>query len=170
MSATVQTLVDTFLAEDRIAIVGVSRDPKHYSRLVFDEFRRRGHEVVAVNRNATEIDFTSAVPRLTDIEPAPTAVVLLTPPSEVEKAADDCLAAGAERVWIRRPAKPGSPEQRATEALKDHGIPVITGVCPFMVLPDTALFHRFHGFIARLTNTVGEAHAPREKTTARTQT
>lgn len=158
MASSIDEFVGRVLADDRIAIVGVSRNPTHYSRLVFDEFRRRGHRVFAVNPNAPEIDFTEAVARIADLDPAPAAAILLTPPSEVEGAAADCIAAGVERVWIRRPAKPGSPEKLATEQLQRNGIPVITGVCPFMVLPDTALFHRFHGLIARWTNTVGEAH------------
>jgi len=158
MSTAIQTFVERVLADDHIAIVGVSRNPKHYSRLVFDEFQRLGHEVSAVNPNATDVGVTATVARLGEIDPPPATAILLTPPSEVEKAAEECVAAGVERVWIRRPAKPGSPERRAAERLQQHGVPVITGVCPFMVLPDTALFHRFHGVIARWTKTVGEMH------------
>ena len=40
-----------FLARRRIAIVGVSHEPKEFSRMVYRAFQDRGYDVVSVNPN-----------------------------------------------------------------------------------------------------------------------
>jgi predicted CoA-binding protein len=46
-----------FLANRRVAVTGVSRNPKgHGSNLVYQRLRERGYEVFAVNPNAHEVE------------------------------------------------------------------------------------------------------------------
>src|SRR5665811_1097309 len=48
--------IDEFWGLKRLAVVGVSRDPKHFSYGIWQELRQRRYEAVPVNPNATEID------------------------------------------------------------------------------------------------------------------
>ena len=41
--------IDDFLAQRRIAMVGISREPKNFSVMLFEELSRRGYDVVPVN-------------------------------------------------------------------------------------------------------------------------
>jgi predicted CoA-binding protein len=52
--ASFETIED-FLAENRIAMVGVSREPKGFSRMLFEELSKRGYDMVPVNPNAPEV-------------------------------------------------------------------------------------------------------------------
>ena len=46
-----------FLANKRVAVTGVSREPKgHGSNVVYKRLRERGYEVFAVNPNADEVE------------------------------------------------------------------------------------------------------------------
>jgi uncharacterized protein len=46
-----------FLANQRVAVTGVSRTPKtHGSNTVYQRLRERGYEVFAVNPNAREVE------------------------------------------------------------------------------------------------------------------
>jgi predicted CoA-binding protein len=46
-----------FLAHKRVAVTGVSRDPKsHGSNAVYKRLRERGYDVFAVNPNAKEVE------------------------------------------------------------------------------------------------------------------
>jgi predicted CoA-binding protein len=46
-----------FLANERIAVTGVSREPKgHGSNIVYQRLRERGYTVFAVNPNADEVE------------------------------------------------------------------------------------------------------------------
>ena len=53
-SAPLETIED-FLAQKRIAMVGISRDPTNISVTLFEELCRRGYDVVPVNPNAAEV-------------------------------------------------------------------------------------------------------------------
>ena len=46
-----------FLGHKRVAVTGVSREPKgHGSNVVYKRLRERGYEVFAVNPNADEVE------------------------------------------------------------------------------------------------------------------
>lgn len=64
-----QAEIRDFLAQKRIAMVGVSRDPKETSRILFKEFVSRGYDMVAVNPNATEINGRPSIARLEEVTP-----------------------------------------------------------------------------------------------------
>ena len=49
---TLAVRANEFLAQRRIALVGVSRNPRDLSRTLFRELRRRGYDVVPVNPDA----------------------------------------------------------------------------------------------------------------------
>jgi predicted CoA-binding protein len=49
--ASLETIED-FLAQKRMAMAGIWRDPASCSAVLFKELCRRGHEVVPVNPNA----------------------------------------------------------------------------------------------------------------------
>jgi predicted CoA-binding protein len=47
-------IIEDFLAQKRIALVGLSRQPKDFSVMLFEELCRRGYDVVPVNPGAAE--------------------------------------------------------------------------------------------------------------------
>ena len=55
---TVKQAASEFLANKRIAVTGVSRNPKggHGSNIVYQRLRQRGYEVFAVNPNADTVE------------------------------------------------------------------------------------------------------------------
>ena len=54
---SIKEAANEFLADKRIAVIGVSRDPKgHGSNLVYRRLRERGYEVFAINPNADEVE------------------------------------------------------------------------------------------------------------------
>jgi uncharacterized protein len=48
--------IQDFLAQKRIAVVGVSRNPKDFSRGLFRTLRERGYDAVAVNPDLEWVD------------------------------------------------------------------------------------------------------------------
>ena len=72
--------VQRFLACRRVALVGVSRIPKDFSRAVLRAFAERGYDVVPVNPSATEMEGRPCFRSVRDVTPPVEAAVLLTPP------------------------------------------------------------------------------------------
>ncbi|HTS35508.1 MAG TPA: CoA-binding protein [Candidatus Solibacter sp.] len=143
--------IEDFLAQKRIAMVGISHDPKNFSSMLFDEFVRRGYDVVPVNPSVTEVLGRRCYARLQDVQPPVGAAILMTSPAVTEFVVRDCAEAGIKRVWMYRAAGQGAVSERAIEFCRDHGIAVVPGECPYMFWSDAHLGHRFHGFIRKVT-------------------
>ncbi len=136
--------VDEFLACHRIAVVGVSRDRRHFSRAVVAELRRRGYDVVPVNPRGGDSAEAAWARRVQDIAPPPEAVLLLTPPAVSEQVVRDCVEAGVRRMWMHRGIGPGAASRAAVGLCSDQGIAVVTDACIFMHLPHAGFVHRAH--------------------------
>lgn len=141
---SVRQLIDQFLACKRIAVVGVSRNPRSFNAVLFREFSRRGYDAIPVNPNAAEIEGIRCFARVQDIQPPAEAALLLTTPQVTEQVVRDCAEAGVRLLWMFRP----SPA--ALEFCRNHGIGAVAGFCPLIFLPDAAWFHRFHGWLLKI--------------------
>lgn len=143
--------IEDFLSQKRIAMAGVSRDPANFSAALFDELCRRGYDVVPVNPNVAELKGRRCFARVQDIQPPVDAALLMTAPNETEHVVKDCVEAHIPRVWMYRAAGKGAVSERAVEFCREHGLQVVAGECPYMFLPGASGFHRFHGFVRKIT-------------------
>jgi predicted CoA-binding protein len=141
--------IDDFLAQRRIAMVGVSRDPKDFSRQLFREMCRRGYDMVPVNLFAEELEGRECFQCLQVVRPKVDGVLLMTPFWDTERMVHDCAELGIPRVWMYRAQGRGAVNPEAIEFCKSHEIRVSEG-CPFMFLPATGVLHRAHGFLLKL--------------------
>lgn len=150
MASTLEA-IQSFLAVKRIALVGLSRKPKHFSVYLFNELLRRGYDIVPVNPGAAMLHGRPCLARVRDIQPPVEAALLLTPPAATDAAVADCAQAGVRRVWMYRAGtRGGSVTESAVNFCREHAIEVIPGECPFMFFPHNG-FHAVHGFLRKLT-------------------
>ncbi|MGA8890796.1 MAG: CoA-binding protein [Anaeromyxobacteraceae bacterium] len=138
--------VRDFLASRRIALVGFSRDPRDFSRMLDAQFRQRGFDVVPVHPEGGDRDGRPCFPRVGAIEPSVEAALLLVPPARAAAAVQDCLDAGVRRLWFHRGGGKGSASPEALALCAVRGVEPIVDLCPMMVLPGTAWPHRLHGW------------------------
>jgi uncharacterized protein len=150
---TTRQQIDDFWALKRLAVVGVSRDPKHFSNMIWQELRQRRYEAVPVNPNANELDGQACYARVQDIQPPVEGVVIMTPPKATDGVVEDCAAAGVTHVWMHKGAGggQGAVSKTAVEYCREHGMDVVAGFCPYMFLPGTPIFHGMHAFIKKVT-------------------
>lgn len=147
---TIGEVIDDFLAQKRIAVVGVSRNPADFSRSLFRELHQRGYDLVPVNPEVSYIEDELCFARVQDIQPPVEAVLIMTPPQATEQVVRDCAAAGIKRVWLHRGAGQGAVSQEALDFCRQRDLQVVPGYCPFMFLPDTGFIHRAHGLVLKL--------------------
>lgn len=138
-----------FLAARRIAVVGLSRNEKDFSRYLARELARRGYELVPVNPAAAgeALDGATAVARVQDARPPAEAALIMTAPAQTDAALADCVAAGVTRVWLHRGGGQGAESPGALAYCQAHGLDVVRDLCPFMALPGAGLGHRAHGWV-----------------------
>lgn len=144
MVVTARTDIDAFLALPRIALVGLSRDQRHFSRMLFQELRRRGQDVVPVNPEVTEIDGIACFPDVGSILPPVHGALIMTAPQVSAKIVEDCAVAGIHFLWLYRSLGAGSVSPEALDACQELGLRVVNGECPFMFLKDAGFVHSLH--------------------------
>jgi len=150
MLTQVRANADDFLAQKRLALVGLSRDPKGFSRYLYDEFRRRGYDMVPVNPNLTEVDGARCFARLQDVQPPVEGALVMTAADQSESVVHDCAEAGINRVWLHRATGAGAVSPAAVDFCRQRGMRLVAGYCPYMFLPQASFFHRLHGFFRKL--------------------
>ncbi len=143
--------IEDFLTQKRIAMVGISREPKSFSAALFEELCKRGYDMVPVNPKIPNVQGRRCFARLQDIEPPVDAALLMTSPEVTETVVSDCAEAGVRRVWMYRAAGNGAVSPRAVAFCQERGIRLVPGECPFMFLPKTGGVHRLHGFVRKVT-------------------
>jgi predicted CoA-binding protein len=143
--------VEDFLALKRVAVVGVSRDPKHFNRVMWEEFRQRRYDAVPVNPNATEIDGQKCYASVKEIDPPVEGVLIMTSRKDADQAVRDCAEAGIKNVWLYGGMAPGASSKSAKALCDEMGLSHVDGLCPYMFLPDTPAFHGPHRVWKKLT-------------------
>lgn len=141
--------IEHFLATKRFAMVGLSRSPHHFSAMLFNEFVRRGYDVLPVNPHATEVFGQTCYARVADIQPPVEAALLMTPSTATDAAVADCAQAGVRQIWLYSAGSGGAVTVSAIAFCRGRGIDAVPGECPFMFLPHNGL-HSIHGFINKI--------------------
>jgi predicted CoA-binding protein len=141
----IDTLVQDFLAQKKIAVVGVSDKRETGCNAGYRRFKQAGYAVSAVNPRITTFEGDPCYPDLNSIPEKPDAVFILTNPRVTEQIVQQCVDLGVKHVWMHclMGTKPGlsasntsvSPE--AVRMCQENGIEVIPGACPNQYLnPD----------------------------------
>jgi predicted CoA-binding protein len=144
-----------FLANERVAVTGVSRQPNsHGSNVVYQRLRERGYEVFAVNPNADEVEGDPSYHDLRSIPGGVDAVVIGTKPATAEDTMRECADLGITHVWMHRGPGAGSVSQAAADYGRKRGIAVIDGGCPCMFDPTADRGHKAMRFLFTLKGNV----------------
>jgi hypothetical protein len=136
--AKIDPLVKDFLAQKKIAVVGVSDKRETGCNAAYKRFKEAGYTVSAVNPRLEAFDGDPCYPDLKSIPEQPDAVFILTNPRITEQIVQQCVDLGIQRVWMHcmMGTKPGLAEgmtsvsQDAVSLCKANGITVIPGACP----------------------------------------
>lgn len=134
----IDTLVQDFLSQKRIAVVGVSNKRETGCNLAYRKFKEAGYSVSAVNPHITTFESDPCYPDLESIPEKPEAVFILTNPRVSEQIVQQCVDLGIRRVWMHclMGTRPGlaanmtSVSQDAVRMCRNNGIKVIPGSCP----------------------------------------
>jgi len=153
--STIKEAATDFLACRRIAVTGVSREPRdHGGNIVYTRLRERGYEVFAVNPNTDTVEGDRAYRDLTSIPGGVEAVVIATRPEHAEATVREAADLGMTKVWMHRSMGAGSVSPAATTLGRSLGLVVIDGGCPLMFEPAADGGHRVMCALLKLVGTV----------------
>jgi predicted CoA-binding protein len=143
--------IDSFLAQDHLAFVGVSRNPKQFANSVYRTLRDGGRTMYPVHASADvdTIEGDRCYQHLADVPDPVDGVVVMVPAASAADVVHDAIERGIPRVWLHRGIGPGSVTPEAVAMCREHGVDVVDGACPFMFVEPVRGAHRVHRFFAR---------------------
>ncbi len=143
--AKIDSMVKDFLAQKKIAIVGVSDKRETGCNSNYHKFKNAGYTVYAVNPHIPTFEGDPCYSDLKSIPERPDAVFILANPKVAEQIVRQCVDLGIKHVWMHcmMGTRPGlaanmtSVSQDAVKLCQENGIAVIPGTCPNQFLnPD----------------------------------
>jgi predicted CoA-binding protein len=137
--------INNFLVSRKMAIAGVSRNPKKFGGYVFNELKQKGFELYPVNPNADEIQGVKCYRTLSEIPDDVSSLLIVTPKHETAAVAYEAVNKGFSMVWIQQ----SSETLEAIKVLQDAQIPVISKKCIMMFAGPVTGGHAFHRFIIK---------------------
>ena len=155
----VDSLVKDFLAQKKIAVVGVSDQRDTGCNSNYLKFKDAAYRVYAVNPHISTYNGVPCYPDLKSIPEKPDAVFIFANPKVTDDIVRQCVELGIKHVWMHcmMGTKPGlaasltSVSREAVEMCKANGIAVIAGTCPNQFLkPDP-----FHGMMRMMWRAFG---------------
>jgi predicted CoA-binding protein len=151
---TLAAKVNDFLAQKRIAVVGVSRNRSSHpaGHLIYRRLKETGHDVFAVNPHLPTFEDSRCYPDLKSIPGGVDGAVIITRPETTARIVRECADAGVQRVWMHSSAAKGtSVSADAVDFCRERDITVIAGACPMMYGPGVDFGHTCLRLIMKLS-------------------
>lgn len=140
---TSKKIVDEFLAQNKIAVVGVSRKKTKFGNAIYKELKQKGYSVFPVNPNMQTFEGDICYPDLLSLPEIVDAVVINVSPMQAEKVVREAKEAGINKVWLQQ----GSQSEASIKFCNENGIDVVSNECILMFTQPSAFIHRAHKWI-----------------------
>ena len=137
-----KNIIQAFLDDKKIAIVGASPNKDNFGRSIMTELAKKEYNVFPVNPKYQEVERIATIPTVKELPKDVVNVILATPSSLSGEIVEQCIGTHVKRVWMIRGVGKGAYTEEAHEKCKENNIDVVYGFCPMMFLGDG--IHKFH--------------------------
>lgn len=119
------SLIEQFIGNEKIAVVGASRDASKYGQIIYKFLKKCGYQPVPINPFAREIDGDLCYPNLQSIQGEAEVAVICIPPKKVVSVLEDACQSGFKAVWMQ----PGASTPELVEKAKSMGLDIVSNRC-----------------------------------------
>lgn len=140
-----QSIAD-FTGQKKIAVAGVSRNPRKFGSGACRELKKRGYKVFPMHPELESFDGEMVYSKVSDLPPDVTALFICVSPSYSADLVQQAGEHGIRHVWIQQ----GARHDEAVSRGRDLGINLIHGRCILMFAEPVTGGHSFHRFLVRL--------------------
>jgi predicted CoA-binding protein len=138
--------ISEFLASRRLAIAGVSRNPKKFGYMAFQDLKKRGFEIYPVNPDLDTIDGDHCFRSVSELPPEVSHLVSMVPKDQTFGVVEAAIARGIRNIWIQQQSDTPEAVGLATE----HGVHLITNTCILLHAEPVKGFHKFHRVLSKM--------------------
>ena len=79
------------MVSDKIAVAGVSRNPKKFSRVMFNNLRKKGLNLIPINPNVEDLDGEKTYKSVGDLPADVKRLLITTPKSQTESVIQEAI-------------------------------------------------------------------------------
>jgi len=117
--------IKDFLAIEKIAIFGMSRDTSKFGNRVYKNLTAKGYKLFPIHPLQGEIEGIRCFKSIAELPEKVGGAIMVIPPAKTEKALVDVAEAGIKRVWMQ----PGAESEAGIKYCEENGISVIYEDC-----------------------------------------
>jgi uncharacterized protein len=132
--------IEKFLEPKKLAIAGVSRDPKKFGHQVYNELKKRGFDVYPVNTQTSEMAGEKCYRSVSELPAGVDRLLILTPKNETDAILREATKKGITRVWVQQM----SETKDTVKIAKENHVDLISKKCIFMFADPVTSIHKFH--------------------------
>ena len=139
-------LIQNFLAPKKMAIAGVSRDPKKFGYTVYEELSKKDYELYPINPNADTINGNKCYKDVSSLPSHVKHLLILTPKSQTDETLKEAISKGITHIWVQQM----SETENTIKIAEEYDIEPIMKKCIFMFAEPVAGFHNFHRTLLKI--------------------
>ena len=137
--------IELFLGPRRIAIAGVSRNPKKFGFTVYKELKDKGFEVIPINPHADSIDGAPCCKHVSELPDDVKSLLIVTPRHQTRGIIAEALEKKIPNLWVQQMSD--TPE--ALALAREGNVNLIYRQCILMHTEPVKGVHKFHRNIKR---------------------
>ena len=141
--------IQSFLEPKKLAIAGVSRNPKKFGRMIYEHLKQREFQVYGINPHGERINGDPCYKTVTDLPDEALNLYIVTPKNQTKDVIQAAIDRGIKNIWIQQSSE--TPE--ALELAKQNDVNLIYKECMFKYAEPVTGVHSFHRFISKLFGT-----------------
>jgi predicted CoA-binding protein len=142
--------IEEFLSSRKIAIAGVSRDPKKFGHTVMKELKEKGFEVFPINPNADQINGTPCFHNIGSLPLNVKHLLVITQKKQTHGVVTEAIAKGIDNIWIQQ----FSETKEAIDFALSHKVNLVVKQCILMHTEPVKGIHKFHRSIKKFFGTL----------------
>lgn len=138
--------IDSFLENKKLAVAGVSRNPRKFSHIVYQDLKKKGYDVVAVNHLAENIAGDRSYKKVSDLPADVKSILILTPKNKTDAVLQEAINKGIAHIWVQQMSETDDTIRIAEE----FNTKLIYKKCIYMFAEPVAGVHKFHRTLVKL--------------------
>jgi predicted CoA-binding protein len=137
--------IEKFLGPKKLAIAGVSRNPKKFGYQIYGELKKRGYEVYPVNPQTSEIAGVTCYRSVSDLPAGVDRLLIVTPKQQTDAVLREAIKKGIPHVWVQQM----SETKDTLKIAEENHVDLIAKKCIFMFADPVQSIHKFHRTLAK---------------------
>lgn len=137
-----KAVVEDFISQKALAIVGVSRGGQKFGNMAYRELKAKGYQLYPIHPSAETLEGDCAYADFKSLPEKVGGVLVIVPPGQTEKVVREAAAAGVTRIWMQR----GAESEAAIRFCQESGIAEVHGEC-IMMFAGKYFFHKPHRWV-----------------------